>query len=87
MKKSKSTISKATSYKEIGDFWDNHDLSDYWERGKDIGFDVNLESEITYYALDKRLSDQIQPIARRQGVSPDTLINLWIQEKLKEQNV
>jgi hypothetical protein len=32
MKKSKSSISKARSYAEIGEFWDEQDLSDYWTR-------------------------------------------------------
>jgi hypothetical protein len=26
----KSSVSKARTYAEIGDFWEEHDLSDYW---------------------------------------------------------
>lgn len=29
MKKHKSSILQATSYKEIGEFWDTHDLADF----------------------------------------------------------
>jgi hypothetical protein len=83
--KGKSSISAAKSYQEIGDFWDTHDLADYWEQTEPAEFEVNLESEITYYALDKNLSEQIQSIARKRGVSADTLINLWIQEKLQHE--
>jgi len=85
MSKDRSSLSKAKSYKEIGDFWDTHDLSDFWGRTKEAEFEVAIESEITYYALDKILSEQIQAIAQKQGVSADTLINLWLQEKLQEQ--
>lgn len=81
----RSSISKATSYKEIGNFWDTHDLTDFWEQTKKVDFEVDIKSEITYYALDKRLSEQIQSIARKRGVSADTLINLWVQEKIYEQ--
>lgn len=83
--KGRSSISGAKSYKEIGDFWDVHDLSDYWDQTRPAEFEVDIESETTYYALDKNLSGQIQSIARRRGVSADTLVNLWVQEKLQEQ--
>ncbi|MBE0425447.1 MAG: hypothetical protein IBX72_02220 [Nitrospirae bacterium] len=85
MNKGRSSLSKARSYKEIGDFWDTHNLSDFWDKTKEAKFEVDIESELTYYALDKTLSERIQAIARERGISADTLINLWIQEKLQEQ--
>jgi hypothetical protein len=87
MKKDRSSISKAKSYKEIGDFWDTHDLSDFWDQTKKVQFEVDIKSEITYCSLDKRLAKQVQSIAQKRGVSADTLINLWVQEKLQEQNM
>ncbi len=86
MSKGRSTVSKAKSYSEIGDFWDAHDLSDFWDQTKKVDFEVDIKSEITYYSLDQKLSEQVQSIAQRRGVSADTLINLWVQEKLQEQN-
>jgi len=86
MRKNRSTLSKAKTYKEIGDFWDTHDLSDFWEQTKRVKFQVDIQSEITYYSLDKKLADQVQSLAQRRGVTTDTLINLWVQEKLQEQN-
>jgi len=85
MSKGRSTVSKAKSYKEIGDFWDAHDLSDFWGQTQKVEFEVDIKSEITYYCLDKKISEQIQSIAQKRGVSADTLINLWVQEKLQEQ--
>ena len=86
MNKGRSTVSQGKSYNEIGDFWDAHDLSDFWDQTEKVEFEVDIKSEITYYSLDKKLSEQIQSIAQRRGVSADTLINLWVQEKLQEQN-
>jgi hypothetical protein len=85
MKKSKSSVSKASTYAEIGEFWDTHDLSKYCDKTKPAHFDVVIESEVTYYAMDKKLSEEVREIAHRRGVSADTLVNLWIQEKLREQ--
>lgn len=85
MRKYKSSVSQAKSYLEIGDFWDTHDLSNFWDKTKEASFVVDIESEVTYYAVDKMLSEKIQAVAKKRGVSVDTLINLWIQEKIQEQ--
>ncbi|MDH5683693.1 MAG: BrnA antitoxin family protein [candidate division WOR-3 bacterium] len=85
MKRNKTSISKAKTYKEIGEFWDRHDLAEYWGRTKPKKFEVDIQSEVTYYALDNELSARIQAISRKRGISPDTLLNLWVQEKLQKQ--
>jgi hypothetical protein len=87
MKKGKSSISKARSYAEIGEFWDQHDLSDYWGKTRKVKFDVVLEPEATYYPIAKDLADRIQSEARKQGVSSDALVNLWLEQKIKEKRV
>ena len=82
MSESKSTISQASSYKEIGDFWDTHDLADHWDQTEPVDFEVDIESEVTYYALDKELSQMLSEVAEERGISAETLLNLWVQEKL-----
>ena len=82
--KDKSSISEAQSYRDIGEFWDTHDLADYWDRTEPAEFDVDVLSEITYYALDRKLSEDVRSLARKRGVSADTLLNLWVQEKLQQ---
>ena len=42
MKKNKTSISNTTSYEEIGEFWDNHSLSDFEDQTKEVSFDVEL---------------------------------------------
>jgi hypothetical protein len=86
MRKGKSSVSNAKSYKEIGEFWDIHDLSDFWDQTRRAKFEVDIQSEITYYSLDKKLAEEVQSIAQKRGVSADTLINLWVQEKIQERS-
>lgn len=85
--KNKSSISQAQSYWEIGEFWDTHDLADYWEQTEPAEFEIDLRSEARYYALDTGLAAKVEEIAQRRGVSVETLLNLWVQEKLHEQVV
>jgi hypothetical protein len=87
MGKSKSSLSKARSYTEIGEFWDTHDLTAYWEQTKPADFEVDIRSEVTYYALESTLSLEVRALAERRGVAPETLLNLWVQEKLHQAEV
>ena len=80
----KGTVSEAATYRELGEFWDAHDLSDFWGKTKTASFEVAIEEEVTYYAVDKTLSEKLRAIAQKQGVTADTLINLWVQEKLQK---
>jgi CopG antitoxin of type II toxin-antitoxin system len=52
MDKSKSSISGGQSYKDIAEFWDSHDLADYWEQTKPVEFEVDIQSEDPYCQVD-----------------------------------
>ena len=82
MKTSKSTISKAKSYVEIGKYWDKHSLSDVWDQTKPVKFEFDLKQEAFYYAVEPGLSERIQHVAMKQGLPASALVNLWLQEKL-----
>ena len=85
MRKNKSTACRAGSYAEIGEFWDQHHLSNYWSKTRRVKFDVDIESEVTYYPIERDLAERIQFAARKRGVSSDALVNLWLEQKIKEQ--
>ncbi|HLB69544.1 MAG: hypothetical protein OIN88_14060 [Candidatus Methanoperedens sp.] len=70
---SRSSISEAQSHKEIGEFWETNDLADQWDETRSAEFEVNLQSELTYYSV---VSAKIQAFARKRGISPETLLNL-----------
>jgi hypothetical protein len=85
MARNRSSLSNARSYKEIGEFWDTHDLSDYWDQTKPVEFEVDIQSEAVYYAIEPKLSAKISRIAKKRGVPAETLLNLWLKEKLVEE--
>jgi hypothetical protein len=84
MDENKSSISKAQSYREIGEFWDRHDVTDYWEQTEAVEFEVNLESDVRLVALEPDLASKANEVAWKKGVSLETLLNLWVREKLDE---
>lgn len=85
MKNTKTSISKANSYEGIGEFWDNHDLSDVWEETEPVQFEVNIQSSKRYFAVESKLSEKLREIANQQGVSTETLLNLWLQERVGQE--
>lgn len=48
MRKHKSSLSDAVSYRELEEFWDAHDLADFWGKTKAASFEVDIEKEVTY---------------------------------------
>ncbi|HEY0078041.1 MAG TPA: CopG family antitoxin [Pyrinomonadaceae bacterium] len=87
MRRNRSSVSKAGSYREIGEFWDNHDLSEHWDKSEAVKFEVEIEGETTYYPVETALSAKIRSIAEKRGVAPERLLNEWVQEKIGEEIV
>jgi CopG antitoxin of type II toxin-antitoxin system len=73
---------KFQDLKEASDFWDTHSAADFWDESlpADVAFD--LDDTPRYVALDCGLARRLRKIAQTRGVSPETLINLWVREKL-----
>ena len=84
MSKNRTAISQASSDAEIGDFWDIHDLADSWDLTHPVEAEIELKAEKSYYSVARDLASQIEHIAHAQGVSSGTLVNLWLQEKVRQ---
>lgn len=85
MAESKTPISNASSYAEIGEYWDTHDLADHWNETHEVQFEVNLDSSVIYFAVAKDLAEKLRSAAKSHGVSPDTLLNVWLQEHVSSE--
>ena len=79
----KTSVSNVESYQGIGDYWDEHDSTEFGEE-KEVGFDLQIHSQRRYFPLDSKLFLKIRKIAENHGVSEETLLNLWIQEKVNQ---
>ena len=82
MKTTKSSVSKASSYAEMGEYWDSHDLTELWDETREAQFEFIADPQITYFAVEKSLSEKLRRIAAQHGISADTLLNMWVQEKM-----
>jgi hypothetical protein len=79
--KSKSTPEEFSSIHEAAAYWDTHSLAEAWDETKEIDVQIKM-------AQHKRVTlaaDLIAPLIERsqqEGVSIETLVNLWIAERL-----
>jgi len=82
-KKTASTgISKANTLEEIGDFWDSHSLADHWDETHEVAFDVRAQRR-RRITIDPELYVKVEAQARTRGLLPETLINIWVSERLE----
>jgi hypothetical protein len=68
---------------ELSDFWDAHSSADYEDAMEPVEVEIDLSSSKVYCPVARDLLRQVRNQARKQGVSTETLINLWLQEKLR----
>jgi hypothetical protein len=72
------------SIEEAAEFWDTHDLTDYEDILHDVP-DVKINLVRRHFRIDTGLARRIDRIARSRGISSETLVNLWLQEKVNKE--
>jgi len=76
-----SSISQADTDDKIGEFWDTHDFTDFDNPDvPDVKFEITCAVPI-----EEELLAAIEKQAHKRGVQVETLVNLWLQQKLAEQ--
>ncbi len=75
-----SNISKFGTDEKIGEFWDNHDFTEFDSDVPDVAFTVSFAVPV-----EVELFSAIEKEAKKHGVNIETLVNLWLQQKLAEQ--
>jgi hypothetical protein len=79
----KSEISKAQTLEEIGDFWDSNSLADHWDETEEVQFEVRAKQR-RRITISPQIYEKLKVQARLEGVLPETLINLWLSERLEK---
>ncbi len=78
------TIPKFASLEEEAEFWDTHDMGDYWDELKPakVKFAKNLSQGITI-RFDVETLRELRAYAYLMGIGPTTLARMWILERLR----
>ena len=84
MAKSKKDLPPSRSLDELMEFFDTHDLGEYWERMPEAHFDIDIKRRTQLVAIDGELIDRLSKVAKSKHASVETLINSWLREKIVE---
>ena len=68
---------------EAGAFWDGHDLADYWDQTQEVEFEIRAKRR-RRVTLAPEVYAQIEAQARERGILPETLVNVWLVERLQK---
>jgi hypothetical protein len=80
MAKKVDPIPDNMTIEEASKFWDTHSVADYPSHVVQLEYEP--EGRTTFVAIANDLLSQIDKLAKKRGISIETLVNLWIQEKL-----
>ena len=82
-KKSRDPVPHFKSLDEEVEFWETHELTDYRDYWYEVK-DVKIELAPRHLRLEEELAKNIDKVARQRRVSAETLVHLWLQQKLSE---
>lgn len=78
-------IPEMKSYAEMAEFWDSHSLADYWDQTEPAEFQIAPDARRRYLvAVDPDLLQRAQRVARTRGLSTESLINLLLEQRVRE---
>jgi hypothetical protein len=70
------------SIDEAAAFWDSHSLADYAEYLTPTRARFQLRRRVHLLAVDPDIAAQLRVASRARGLSPETVANLWLRERL-----
>ena len=82
MTKNKSSIAKAQTYKEIGEFWDTHDSTEYDDVLEDVEMNVGIKRRHYLIEIDKKISEVLHKNAQMEGISDSVFASKLLQKEL-----
>ena len=78
----KTNVSNASTTEEVAQFWDTHSLDDHWDETLEIEFEIRAQQR-RRVTLDPELYAKIEAHARHRGLLPETLVNIWLTERVQ----
>jgi hypothetical protein len=66
-------------------FWDRHSVADYAEDLKPANIRFRLRGRVHLLAVDPDIAAQLRAASRARGLSPETVANLWLRERLAKE--
>jgi len=73
------------SLDELVEFFDTHDVGEYWDQMPEAHFEVDIKTKTHLFAIDDDLATELSEIARSRQIPAQMLVSSWLREKILEQ--
>jgi predicted DNA binding CopG/RHH family protein len=72
---------------EEREFWDTHDAADYFDDTEEVEIEVidTRPKTLISLRLHSKTIDQLKSLAARRGIGYQTMIRMWVMERLEEE--
>lgn len=85
MRKSKpKSLPRLKSALELVEFFETHDMGEYWDSMPEAHFDVAIKGRTHLIAIDEEIAEQLIRIAKTKRISSGALVNSWLREKIRK---
>lgn len=81
-KKRPKKLPEFKSLDHLIEFFDTHDMGDYWDEMPEVRFDMNIKRRTHLIAINDEIAEKLTAIARAQRISSEDLVNAWLKEKI-----
>ena len=86
MKKSEnSALPHFDSLDELVDFFDTHDMGEFYEQMPEAEFEVDISRRQYLVAINAEVARKLSEFAKSRKTTSEALANAWLIEKIKEQ--
>jgi len=84
MGKSKAkTLPRSKSLDELVEFFETHDMGEYWDQMPEAHFDIEIKKRTHLVAIDAEVADKLTEIAKSKKIPSEALVNSWLKERLQ----
>ena len=79
-----SSISQSRTLEEMTEFWDTHSLADYDDQTYEVEMSFDPAARRSLVGIEPELMNELRRIARQRQVSTQTLVNVWLQQRVDQ---
>ena len=79
-----SSISQSRSVEEMAEFWDTHSLADYEDQTYEVEMTFDPAARRSLIGIEPELMNELRRIALQRQVSTQTLVNVWLQQRVDQ---
>lgn len=86
-KKNKLPDFDKMTYAQEAEWFDTHDMGNYWDEFDDVKVVVELDKpreKTIVVRLQEEFKDRLEKIARSRGLNTSTLVRMWLMEKMNQ---